>query len=51
MDHCAVCGEPIDAYNPPFVSRYQGQEYRLCSEECQEEFELDPQAYSELPLA
>lgn len=50
MEHCAVCGEPIDPYNPPFSVHHNGEEYGFCSAECKEEFEQDPDAYAEPSL-
>jgi YHS domain-containing protein len=46
MDTCAVCGTPVDPYDPPATSQYNGEDYNFCCEECQQKFEQDPQLYA-----
>jgi YHS domain-containing protein len=47
MDRCPVCGARVDPLNPPFTSSFDGETYNFCCEECKEEFDLNPEQYTE----
>ncbi|HWY22929.1 MAG TPA: YHS domain-containing protein [Candidatus Acidoferrum sp.] len=47
-----VCGMKVDEKrNSEFQSQFAGRKYFFCSEECQKEFEADPNEYVETAAA
>jgi YHS domain-containing protein len=42
---CIGCGMAMAEVAKPYVTSYQGKEYRFCSKECAADFEKDPAAY------
>lgn len=45
MERCPVCGMEVDPKEGPLQQSYQGKTYYFCSEECQQEFNQEPQRY------
>lgn len=46
MDHCCVCGEKVDRFNPPAQEVYQGQLYNFCCDECKKQFDENPEEFA-----
>ncbi len=42
-----VCGMDVDEKQAHVKTEYEGETYFFCSQECQEEFEDDPETYLE----
>ena len=42
-----VCGMDVDENNPEFVTKFAGKKYVFCSENCQKDFEEQPEDYVE----
>lgn len=42
---CIGCGMAMAEVATPYVTSYQGKEYRFCCKECAADFEKDPAAY------
>ena len=42
-----VCGMKVDEAQCPYVSTYQGKQYRFCSLDCKKAFDLVPEKYME----
>jgi len=43
-----VCGMEVAGQTAP-VSNYDGKEYAFCSTECKEEFDSEPEHYTQMP--
>lgn len=47
MEKCPVCGEEIyEGEDEQYVTEYQGEQFRFCSEEHRDEFESSPGEYT-----
>lgn len=57
MEVCPVCGADVETEEPaetdylddewrPPHTKYQGETYRFCSDECKREFEAEPEQYA-----
>ena len=44
-----VCGMELDTESAPANSEYNGHTYYFCSEECKEDFEMNPERYTGQP--
>ncbi len=42
-----VCGMEVDEQSAPAKTTYQGTTYYFCSEACKEDFEEDPERFTE----
>lgn len=40
-----VCGMGVDDMSPQHQTRYGGQTYSFCSQQCKHEFEQNPEQY------
>lgn len=40
-----VCGMEVDTANIKFKTKYKGQEYYFCSENCLNHFKMNPKKY------
>jgi YHS domain-containing protein len=45
QQNCIGCGMAMAEVATPYVTSYQGKEYRFCCKECAADFEKDPAAY------
>jgi YHS domain-containing protein len=45
MEKCPVCGMDVDSKTAPAKTSYEGRTYFFCSNQCKEQFEMDPQRY------
>ncbi len=46
MAHDPVCNMEVNEQNAPAQTRYQGQNYYFCSEQCKQKFDQNPQQYA-----
>jgi len=42
-----VCGMKVDEKNPPAKATYAGTTYYFCSDECKNEFNANPEKYTQ----
>ena len=46
MSKDPVCGMNVDENKAPYQSQYGGTKYNFCSEQCQKEFDRQPEQYA-----
>lgn len=47
MEKCPVCGEELyEGEEEQYVTEYQGEQFRFCSEDHRDEFESSPGEYT-----
>ncbi len=45
LDKCVVSDEKLGSMGKPFIFKHEGQEVRLCCQECRKEFDTDPKKF------